>query len=136
MRGPTLQQASTQYWLKVYLLYVAFEACVQLFFFLTLNISEARQISDIEMHLLMWIFQCVFVLPIWYIAYLFRKRAAWEQVIANTVFFIGYTFFWYGPAMQWLGTLHVQLQQIIEPNNPNKLAATVDTWAFFYYQVL
>src|SRR6185503_1247847 len=105
MRWPSLQQDSTRYWIRVYLLYVAFEACVQLFFFLTLNISAARQISDIEMHFLMWIFQCVFVLPIWYIAYLLRKKAAWQQVIANTVFFIGYTFFWYGPVMHGLGFL-------------------------------
>src|SRR5689334_4565870 len=97
MRRVNLQHDSHKYWLRVYLLYVAFEACVQLFFFVTLNISKESQFSDIEFHIVMWVFQCLFVLPIWFTAYLFRKKPAWQQIIANIIFFIIYTFLWYGP---------------------------------------
>lgn len=135
MHGSFFQQDSTRYWLKVYLLYIAFEACVQLFFFLTLNIYS-RRISDIELHFIMWLFQSVFVLPIWYVGYLFRQKAIWLQVIANTVFFIGYTFFWYDLAMGWLAQLHVQLQEITQPGKSDKIIAVVDTWSAFYYQLL
>ena len=130
MRWPSLKEASTRYWLKVYLLYVVFEACIQLFFFLTVNIFDAKQLSDIEYHFLMWIFQCAFVLPIWYIAHLFRQRAVWQQVIANTTFFIAYTFFWYGPVIHLLMALHDQLRQITHPNN--KISFKADRWAIFY----
>jgi hypothetical protein len=136
MRWPSLQQNNTRYWIRVYLLYVAFEASVQLFFLVTLNIFEWNRISDIEVHLLMWIFQCVLILPIWWVAYLFRGKEVWQQVIANSIFFILYTFFWYGPVMQWLATLHVQLQQITQPNNTDRVVAVVDTWTFFHYQLL
>lgn len=136
MRWPSLQHDSTRYWIRVYLLYIAFEACVQLFFYLTLNIFDSLRVSDPETHLLMWLFQCVLLLPIWYIAYLFRKKAVWIQIITNFSFFIIYTLFWYGPAMEWLGALHDQLQQITTPDKTKRIAAVVDTWRLLYYQIL
>lgn len=123
------------YWLKVFLLYVLFEACIQLLFLFTLN-TFGSTISDWQFHLIMWAFQCFFILPIWLVAYSLKTTPAWMQVSGNAAFFLLYTFFWYNVVQGWVAWGHSQLLPFTASNTGAPLNPPVDTWNYFHYQLL
>lgn len=116
----------THYWLKVFGVYAITEACIQLLFNYVLNNFVPAQISNLEFHSVMWLFQCITIIPIWWIAYLARKKSLLTQVAVNLVFFFIYTWFWLDPVQQMIQSLHQHLQQITRPVS-ERILTPVDT---------
>jgi hypothetical protein len=63
----------------------------------------------------MWIFQCLLIWPIWWVAYSVRRKKVGIQILVNLLFFIIYSYFWFGPIQQSIQFLHQQFQQITQP---------------------
>jgi hypothetical protein len=112
MLWPFYDKKLTQYWLKIFALYALTEACIQLLFNFILNNFSSRPISNLEFHAIMWVFQCVMILPIWWIAHSVRKKPVIMQVFVNLLFFIVYSYFWFGFIQNTIYFLHQQLQEI------------------------
>ena len=115
MFWPFNHKAETSYWLKVFGLYVLVEASIQLMFLILLNNFGGNRISILEFHLVMLLFQCLLIWPIWWIAYAFRKQAIFVQVIVNVVFYIAYSYLWFGLVQDAIGYIYNHLQQITRP---------------------
>ncbi len=96
-------------------MYALIEACIQLLFFFILNNFGTRRITIIEFHLVMWVFQCMLIWPIWWLAWVSGKRPIATQILINIAFYIVYSFCWFGPVQHTIGFLYNHLQQITRP---------------------
>ena len=125
MTWPFHNRPQANYWLKVFGFYALFEACIQLLYNYLLNEYGKRPISNLEFHGLMWLFQCVLIWPIWWVAWSVHKKKVVVQLIVNLLFFIVYSFFWFGPVQDIIQFLHQGLQNITQPP-PKRIVTPVD----------
>ena len=138
MLWPFHHKEETRYWLKVFALYALVEALIQLLFFVILNNFGTRPISIIEMHLLMWFFQCLLIWPIWWVAWSVRKKKIIVQIFVNIAFYILYSYVWFGPVQDTIGYLYYNLQQLTRTES-NRLVAMLDSgdqYSYLNYQLL
>jgi hypothetical protein len=138
MSGPTDHNAVRRYWLKIFALYALTEACIQLLFYIVLNNFGTRPISLIEVHFLMWIFQCLLIWPIWRVAWSVRKTKIVVQVLVNLGFYILYSYIWFGPVQDLVGYLYDRM--ILVTQQPaNRIPAILDSgdqYSYLNYQLL
>src|SRR5688500_16128123 len=138
MNRPFPDKHRTNYWLMVFALYALAEVCIQLLFFVVLNNFGTRPISLIEIHLLMWVFQCLLIWPIWWVAWSVRKTKIPIQVIVNLAFYIIYSYIWFGPVQDLIGYLYDNLI-ITTRSADNRLEAILDSgdeYSYLNYQML
>jgi hypothetical protein len=138
MIWPFHHKTVASYWLKVFALYALMEACIQLLFFFILNNFGTRPISNLEVHLLMWIFQCLLIWPIWLVAWSVRQQKIVVQILVNIGFYAIYSYLWFGPVQQVIGYLHDNLQQFTRAEN-DRLTPILDSgdqYSYLNYQLL
>jgi len=121
MTWPFHHKNETSYWLKVFVIYALIEACIQLLFFFILNNFGTKRISIVEFHLVMWVFQCMLIWPIWWVAWVSGKSPIAIQILINIAFYIVYSFCWFGPVQHIIGFLYNHLQQITRPVNDRQI---------------
>ncbi len=129
---------ATRYWLNVFALYALVEAIIQLLFFFILNNFGTRPISHIEFHGLMWIFQCLLIWPVWWVALLVQKEKIVIQVLVNAGFYILYSYVWFGPVQELIGYLYTNLEEITRAPE-DRLEAMLDNGSqhsYLNYQLL
>ena len=128
----------TNYWLKVFALYALVETCIQLLFFFILNNFGTRRISILEFHLVMLFFQCLLILPIWWVAWLVRKQSLSIQIIINLVFYALYTYIWFGPVQDAIAYLYNNLEEITRPVTDRQVPYLDrgNEYSFISYQLL
>lgn len=138
MFWPFYHKEETNYWLKVFALYALMEACIQLLFFIVLNNFGSQPISLIEIHLLMWLFQCLLIWTIWWVAHSVRHKKIIVQVLVNLGFYIIYSYLWFGPVQDAIGSLYNNLLDVTRTEN-NRLVAVLDQgdqYSYLNYQLL
>jgi Histidine kinase len=81
----------------------------------------------------MWVCQCIMIWPIWWVAHSVYNKPVTTQIVINLLFFIAYSFFWFGPVQDCIRFLHQHLQQITVPVE-KRLPTPVDTSV--KYQIL
>lgn len=126
------------YWLKVFALYALAEACIQLLFLVILNNFGTARISIIEFHLVMWFFQCLMIWPIWWVAWLVRKRQLLIQIAVNIAFYVIYSYCWFGPVQDAIGYLYEHLQQLTRAEGDRQVPYLDRGYEYSYlnYQLL
>lgn len=138
MIWPFHNKALANFWLKAFALYALVEASIQLLFLFILNTYGDKPISNIEFHFIMWGFQCLLIWPIWWVAWSVGKRSIPVQIIVNGVFYLLYTYVWFGPIQDIIEYLHQGLQRITLPED-RRLVSAVDepnSFAYLNYQLL
>jgi hypothetical protein len=138
LQWPSANTGVLQYWLRVYGWYALAEAGIQLIFYFVLNHFGTQPISNIPFHCIMWVAQCLMIFPIWYVAFVSLRVFVGWQVAINTVFFVLYSFFWFGAVQAAILFVYEPLQQWLLPP-AKQLTATVDSLEnidFVPYQVL
>ncbi len=138
MLWPFHHKAEANYWLRVFAVYAIVEAAIQLLFFLLLNNFGTRPISNLEIHLLMWFFQCLLIWPIWWVARSVRSKKVFIQILVNLGFYIAYSYVWFGPVQQIIGYLHNSLQYITRAESA-RIEAILDSgnqYSYLNYQLL
>lgn len=105
----------TSYWLKVFAWYAFTEACIQLLYLFILNNFGDRRITIPELHLVMWFFQCLLIAPIWRVAQLVSRQLLVVQVTVNLLFYVLYTWFWFGPVQDAIAYCYNNLQEVTRP---------------------
>jgi len=136
MTWPFHNRPQANYWLKVFGFYALFEGCIQLLYNYLLNEYGKRPISNLEFHGLMWLFQCILIWPIWWVAWSVYKRKVVIQVAVNLAFFVVYSIFWFGPVQDIIQNLHQGLQQVTR-NPVDRIITPVDAAAdLLPYQLL
>ncbi len=138
MVWPFLNKPLARYWLKVFAMYALVEAIIQLLFFYILNNYGDRIISNWEFHFIMWVFQCVLIWPIWWMAWLVRKQSVIIQIITAILFYIIYSYFWFGPVQQLIGFLNDRIQETTRVEQ-ERVKAALDNGksaAYLNYQLL
>lgn len=135
MTWPLNNTNLASYWLRVFALYALFEAFIQLLFNYLINSYGSSPISNPEFHLIMWLFQCLLIWPIWLVAHAVYKKPVIVQVLVNILFFIVYSYIWFGPVQDGLTFLHQQFQSATRPVT-ERLPTPVDTFDYVHYQVL
>ncbi len=131
-------KAEASYWAKVFALYALTEAVIQLLFFFILNNFGTNRISIIEFHLIMWAFQCLLIAPIWWVAWVVRKEKLVVQILVNIVFYVLYTYLWFGPVQDAIGYLYNNLQELTR-SAANRQEAYLDRgseYSYLNYQLL
>jgi sensor histidine kinase YesM len=138
MLWPFHHKEETRYWLKVFALYALVEACVQLLFMFILNNFGNRRISIPEFHLVMWVFQCLLIWPIWWVARALIKQKIIIQVFVSIVFYVVYSYCWFGPVQDAIASLYNGLQHITRPVNDQQVAILDDgkQYSYLNYQLL
>jgi Histidine kinase len=131
-------KTETHYWLKVFAFYALIEACIQVLFLLILNNFGIRRISIPEYHLVMLFFQCLLIVPIWWVAWLVRKKKIIIQVIANLSFYVVYSIIWFGPVQDAIAFLYNNLQEITRPVTDRQVPYLDrgNEYSFLNYQLL
>jgi Histidine kinase len=138
MLWPFYNKQEASYWVKVFALYALTEAAVQLMFFIILNTFGTKPVSLIEIHLLMWLFQCLLIWPVWWVAWTVRKKNILTQILVNVAFYIVYSYIWFGPVQDAIGYLYNNLLQLTR-SETNRLAAVLDNgdnYSYLNYQLL
>ncbi len=138
MLWPFRDKEETRYWLKVFAFYTLMEAFIQLLFLVTLNYFGDNRISIPEYHLVMLFFQCLLIWPIWWVAWLVRRKTILVQVAVNLAFYVAYSFFWFGPVQDIIEGLYNQFQGLTRPLH-DRQAAYLDRgydYSFLSYQLL
>lgn len=138
MPRPFHHTTATRYWLNVFALYALVEAIIQLLFFFILNNFGTRPISHIEFHGLMWIFQCLLIWPVWWVALLVQKERIVIQVLVNAGFYLLYSYVWFGPVQELIGYLYTNLEEITRAPE-DRLEAMLDNgsqYSYLNYQLL
>ena len=120
------------YWLRVFALYAMTEAAIQISFNFTLNFFREVPISNIEFHGVMWLTQCLLIWPIWWVAKSVRQQSVAIQVIVNFLFFILYSYFWFGPVQFVVEQAHQWLQTVTVPAN-ERIPTPIDRSADITY---
>lgn len=138
MFWPFHHKAVANYWLKVFALYALAEAFIQLIFLFLLNNFGNAPISIIEFHLVMWVFQCLLIWPIWWVAWSVRHQKIGVQILANISFYVLYSFCWFGPVQDVIGYLYNNLMELTR--TPDKrLTGYLDRgyeYSYLNYQLL
>lgn len=86
----------------------------------------------------MWIFQCLLIWPIWLVAWSVSKQKIVVQVLVNIVFYIIYSYTWFGPIQHVIGYLYDNLEQFTRAEN-DRLKAILDSgnqYSYLNYQLL
>lgn len=138
MFRPVQHNTKTTYWLKVFALYAFIEACIQLLYFFILNNFGTRRISILEYHFVMWLFQCILIIPIWWVAWTVSKKKLIIQILVNIAFYIVYSYFWFGPVQDAIAFFYNNLQEISRPISDRE-APYLDRgneYSFLNYQLL
>lgn len=138
MLWPFHNKTVASYWLKVFALYALAEACIQIILFTILNYFGTRPIGLIEFHLVMWLFQCLLIWPIWWVAWKVRQQKLFVQVLVNIGFYVIYSYFWFGPVQDAIGYLYNNLQQLTRAED-NRLAPYLDRgyeYSYLNYQLI
>jgi Histidine kinase len=131
-------KAQINYWLKVFALYALTEACIQLLFFFILNNFGTKRISIVEFHFVMLLFQCVLIIPIWWVAWSVSRKKIIVQILVNIIFYAGYTYIWFGPVQDIIAYLYNNLQEITRPVS-DRQAPRLDSgneYSYLNYQLL
>jgi hypothetical protein len=138
MIWPFHHKALANYWLKAFAIYALVEACIQLLFCYILNNFGQSRMSNLEFHAIMWMFQCILIWPIWWVAWIVRKKNIMTQVLVNLGFYFIYSSCWFGPVQQAIEYLHQHLQLLTrEPGH--RIPSVVDSGsnsAYLNYQFL
>lgn len=138
MLWPFYNRPLASYWLKVFAWYALTEAVIQLLFLYILNNFGTKTISNWEFHLIMWIFQCVLIWPIWWMAQLVSKKSILVQVITAVGFYLVYSYIWFGPVQEVIAYLHNNMQLYTrEPGE--RIKSYVDRandYSYINYQLL
>jgi Histidine kinase len=133
-----LYKQQRNFWVKVFLVYAIIELIIQLLFLFTLNNFGGPRTSIIEYHLIMWMFQCLLILPIWWVARLVYKQPVIVQVLVNTAFYVLYCLVWFGLVQDAILYLYNHLQEVTRPVT-DRQQANLDRgngYAFLKYQLL
>jgi Histidine kinase len=127
-----------RYWLKVFALYALIEASIQLLFLIILNNFGTRRISIPEYHLVMLFFQCLLIVPIWWVAWVVRKKKIAVQVIINLAFYAAYSVLWFGPVQDAIAFLYNHLQGLTRPVSDRQIPYLDrgNEYSFLNYQLL
>lgn len=135
---PFHHKEEARYWLKVFAIYALIEAAIQLMFLLILNNFGTKRISIAELHLIMWVFQCVLIWPIWWVAKAVYKKPILIQVLVNAGFYILYSYCWFGPVQDLIGYLYEHLQSFTRAPD-DKQVPILDSgnqYSYLNYQLL
>jgi hypothetical protein len=138
MSTTVVNKPLTGYWLRVFAWYALAEAVVQLIFFFILNTFGSSRISNLEYHLVMWLFQCLLIWPIWWVAWLVRKQKIIVQVVVNLSFFFIYGYCWFGPIQDVIAYVYNNFLDFTQPGNTQD-GSTQDSgmaFPFINYQIL
>lgn len=138
MVWPFHHKPLAKYWIRAFVLYAVVEACIQLLFCFILNTFGDAPISNIEIHFLMWVFQCALIWPIWWVARSVLHRPIIVQIVVNVGFYFIYSYVWFGPVQDAVAYLHEQMQLITRPPS-QRLKPVVDRasdMAYLNYQLL
>lgn len=138
MPWPLHHTEQTRYWLKVFALYALIEACIQLLFLIILNNFGTRRISIPEYHLVMLFFQCLLIVPIWWVAWVVRKKKIAVQIITNLAFYTAYSVLWFGPVQDAIAFLYNHLQELTRPVSDRQIPYLDrgNEYSFLNYQLL
>ena len=138
MIWPFHHKAVAAYWLKVFAWYALTEACIQILFFIILNNFGTQRIGIIEFHLVMWLFQCLLIWPIWWVAWLVRQKKIVIQILVNIAFYAIYSYYWFGPVQDAIGFLYNHLQEITRAADDRQTPYLDRGYEFSYlnYQLL
>ncbi|MGQ0739066.1 MAG: histidine kinase [Bacteroidota bacterium] len=131
-------KAQTRYWLKVFALYALAEALVQLIFFFLFNTFNNSGGSYLEYHGVMWLFHCLLIWPLWWMAWSVRKQTILVQVLVNLAFFFVYSYCWFGPLQEAVAYLYNNLLDLTRPGNTVD-GPTIDShrhYSILNYQLL
>lgn len=96
----------------MFVLYALAEAAMQLFFYILINHFRTPRVSIPEHHAVMWVFQCLFILPIWLLAKLLYRQPVIIQIVLHAVFYVIYSYAWFGPVQDAFVFFYSQLQEI------------------------
>ena len=135
MIWPFHNKALAGYWLKVFALYAAMEAIIQLLFLYILNRFAVTPISNLPFHGLMWAFQCLFIWPVWWVAHTAKSKSIAAQLTVHFLFFVLYSFFWFEAVQDLIRFLHTHLQRMTLPAQ-KRLPTPVDSAVNLHYQLL
>jgi hypothetical protein len=117
MRWPFHHKKEIRYWLKVFAVYALVEACIQLLFLII------RRISIPEYHLVMLFFQCLLIVPIWWVAWLVSKQNIAIQVLTNVAFYAIYTYIWFNPVQDAIAFVYNHFQELTRPPDDRQVAS-------------
>lgn len=115
MIWPFRHKAEARYWLKAFSFYALAETSVQLIFFFIFNTFTRSEGSNIEYHLLMVMFHCMLIWPIWWVARAVRKQHIAVQVLANLAFAFVYGWCWFGPVQHVFSSAYNNLLDLTRP---------------------
>lgn len=138
MIWPFHDKEGTNYWLRAFAWYAVAEAGLQLIFFFIFNTFGNFGGSYLEYHLVMWIFHCLLIWPIWWVAWLVHKQKIVFQLLINVVFFFIYSYYWFGPVQDVIAYLYNNLLDFTHPGN-NQGGPTIDSersYSILNYQLL
>jgi Histidine kinase len=138
MIWPFQNKVLASYWLKVFALYALTEACIQLLFLFILNNYGDRKITLIEFHIVMWIFQCVLIWPIWWLAWSVKHKNVVVQIVFNVAFYVVYSLLWFGPVQDAIGFFYNELQHFTRAKT-EQLSPMLDSGtdsSYLSYQLL
>lgn len=138
MIWPFRYKKERRYWLKVFGWYAVTEATVQFIFFFIFNTFTRTEGSNLEYHLLMLLFHCVLIWPIWWVARAVRKQPVAVQVLVNVCFAFVYGYFWFVPVQEVFAVVYKELLDITQPGNTYS-GPTIDSnmhYAVLNYQLL
>jgi hypothetical protein len=138
MVWPFQNKPLASYWLKVFAWYALTEACIQLLFLYIINNYGTRPISNWEFHFIMWVFQCLLIWPIWWVAWRVSRYSILVQIITAIGFYFLYSYIWFGVVQDAIAFLHSQLQQVTRTEK-DRIASAVDqsgNYSYINYQLL
>ncbi|NOT51623.1 MAG: histidine kinase [Chitinophagaceae bacterium] len=138
MIWPFQHKQEARYWLKVFAMYAMIEACIQLMFLIVLNNFGKQRISIVELHILMWFFQCLLIWPIWWVAKSVYKKPVLVQVVVNIAFYLIYSYCWFGPVQDLIGYLYENLQSLTRAPDDRQVAIldSGNQYSYLNYQLL
>lgn len=119
-------------------MYALVEACIQFLFFITLNNFGLQRISILEYHLVMLVFQCVLIWPIWWVAWAARKQPVVIQVLINVAFYALYSWCWFGPVQDAVAFIYNHFQELTRPvsDRQTPYLDRGNEYSFLNYQLL
>ncbi len=138
MMWPFRNKVESSYWLRVFAYYALAELGVQLVFFFIFNTYTGSEGSNIEYHLLMVVFHCILIWPIWWVARSVRKQPVFVQVFVNLVFAFIYGYAWLVPVQDAFAWVYNHVLDITQPGSRHE-DPTIDSklhFSILNYQIL
>lgn len=138
MAGVFSNKNEARYWIKAFAWYALAEAVIQLLFCIILNNFGHRRVTIPEFHMVMWLFQCVLIWPLWWVAWSVRKQPVFVQVVVNVLFYVVYTYGWFGPVQQAIAQVYDGFQQLTrEPGDRQEpVLDNGSNYSYLNYQLL